>query len=163
MDRQLETGLASIRPKVLALARRFFRASGMRDDSEDLVQDVLFKLWSTLRSGADIQNPEAWAVRATKNACISAWRKKGQAASVPLDERIRAVESASGRLEETETAARIEKALGEMSEGTRKLLRLKAAGMSLDEMAAISGRPKGSIKSTLSLARRELIKRMEEV
>ena len=47
MDKALEIELAAIRPKVLATARRFFRASRLDGDPEDVVQDV-FVLLSNL-------------------------------------------------------------------------------------------------------------------
>lgn len=61
-------------------------------------------------------------------------------------------------MEEADAAATAIRALALLPEGTRYLLKLRARGLSLDEMAAITGRPKGSIKSTLSAARKELMK-----
>ena len=86
MGKSFDIELAQLRPKVLALTRRFFRSAHLESDPEDIVQDVLFKLWKAKQNGTEIQNAEAWAVRATKNACISAWRKKGTAVSSKLEE-----------------------------------------------------------------------------
>ena len=76
MDKALEIELAEIRPKVLALALKFFRSSHLDGDPEDVVQDVLLRLWMARRDGARIRSVEAWAVTTTKNSCISLWRKK---------------------------------------------------------------------------------------
>ena len=45
MDKKLEIELSEIRPKVLATARKFFRETGLEGDPEDVVQDVLLRLW----------------------------------------------------------------------------------------------------------------------
>ena len=76
MDKALEIELAEIRPKVLALALKFFRSSHLYGDPEDVVQDVLLRLWMARSDGARIRSVEAWAVTTTKNSCISLWRKK---------------------------------------------------------------------------------------
>lgn len=39
MKRSLDIELAAVRPKVLALARKFFRASGLAGDPEDVVPE----------------------------------------------------------------------------------------------------------------------------
>lgn len=77
MDKTLEIELTEIRPKVLATAQKFFRASRLDGDPEDVVQDVLLRLWVARRDGVQIRSAEAWAVSTTKNSCISLWRKKG--------------------------------------------------------------------------------------
>ena len=81
MDKMLEIELAEIRPKVLATAQKFFRATRMEGDPEDVVQDVLLRLWEARRKGVQIHNAESWAVTAAKNCCISLWRKKGRSNS----------------------------------------------------------------------------------
>ena len=77
MDKTLEIELTEIRPKVLATALKFFRASRLDGDPEDVVQDVLLRLWVARRDGVQILSAEAWAVSTAKNSCISLWRKKG--------------------------------------------------------------------------------------
>ena len=49
MDKALEIELAEIRPKVLALALKFFRSSHLDGDPEDVVQDVLLRLGRSLQ------------------------------------------------------------------------------------------------------------------
>ncbi len=51
MDKTLEIELTEIRPKVLATALKFFRASRLDGDPEDVVQDVLLRLWVARRDG----------------------------------------------------------------------------------------------------------------
>ena len=66
MDKTLEIELTEIMPKVLATALRFFRASRLDGDPEDVVQDVLLRLWVARRDGVQIRSAEAcgktWSV-----------------------------------------------------------------------------------------------------
>ena len=162
MGKSFDIELAQLRPKVLALTRRFFRSAHLESDPEDIVQDVLLKLWKAKQNGTDILNAEAWAVRATKNACISAWRKKGTAVSSKLEEQTSSVSDnpALDRIRETEASAILKSTMDSFSEGTIKLLRLRASGLSLDEISAITGRSKGSVKSSISAARKILIQNL---
>ena len=48
MEKTLEIELTEIRPKVLATALKFFRASRLDGDPEDVVQDVLLRLWGPI-------------------------------------------------------------------------------------------------------------------
>ncbi|MBQ6763475.1 MAG: RNA polymerase sigma factor [Bacteroidales bacterium] len=158
MEKALETELAQIRPKVLAMARRFFRAARLEGDPEDVVQDVLLRLWVARRDGATIRSAEAWAVATAKNCCISLWRKKGPVRSGVFPEWLPDGDEASAKIELTEAESLAQKALEQIPEGTRRLLQLKATGLSLDEIAALTGRSKGSVKSSISTARKEMMK-----
>lgn len=159
MERTIETELAEVRSKVLAIALRFFRISRLDGDPEDVVQDVLLRLWEKRRDGVQIRNLEAWAVATTKNSCISLWRKKSLARSGDCPaEWIPDGSEASSRLEQSEAGRMARKTLEQLPAGTLRLLQLRATGLSLDEIAAITGRTKGGVKTSISAARKELIK-----
>lgn len=172
MGNSIDIELSQLRPKVLALTRKFFRSAHLASDPEDIVQDVLLNLWRAKQNGTEIKNAEAWAVRATKNACISAWRKKSATAFSRLaspsangnpDDKHRpsydvvSDSSVLDRIRESEASAILQRTLEGFSDGTRKLLMLRASGLSLDEISAITGRSKGSVKSSISAARKTLI------
>ena len=158
MDKSLEIELAGIRPKVFALAKKFLHSSKMVDDPEDIVQDVLLRLWKASEEGIRIQNAEAWAISITKNLCISLWRKRNGRISQTLPEWLPEGNDPSTQIELSETRIIAGKALERLPAGTRRLLQLKATGLSLDEIAIVTGRPKGSIKSSISAARKEMMK-----
>ncbi len=158
MDKTLEIELARIRPKVFALAKKFLHASKMVDDPEDIAQDVLLRLWKASEEGTRIRNAEAWAISITKNLCISLWRKKREGRSQLLPEWLPDGDDPSTNIELSETRIIAGKTLERLPSGTRRLLQLKATGLSLDEIAIVTGRPKGSIKSSISAARKEMMK-----
>ena len=158
MDKTLEIELTAVRPKVLAIARKFFRASRLDGDPEDVVQDVLLRLWMARRDGGQIRNVEAWAISITKNSCISLWRKKGPVRSEKFPEGLPDGDDASALIEQSEAERMANMALERLPTGTRRLLELRATGLSLDEIAAMTGRTKGGVKSSISAARQELMK-----
>jgi len=157
MQKDFETELAAVRPGVLALARKFIRASGLRADAEDIAQEVLVRLWTALHGGAEIHSAEAWTLRVTKNLCVSLLRKERLRDAAPLPESVPSGESASAAIDADERRRALDRALQRIPPGTRRLLQQRAAGMSLDEIAAASGRPKGSVKSSISMARKQII------
>ena len=175
MGKSIDIELAQLRPKVLALTRRFFSSAHLSSDPEDIVQDVLLNIWKAKRSGTEIKNAEAWAVKATKNACISAWRKsrkdieakafrpKSQdSGRLSEADRLHVADTASSYIEEREYQKRARKILESFSAGTRKLLKMKAEGMSLDEISAATGRSKGSVKASISTARRQMLEALRK-
>ncbi|MBR5661850.1 MAG: sigma-70 family RNA polymerase sigma factor [Bacteroidales bacterium] len=140
------------------MALKFFRASHLDGDPEDVVQDVLLRLWVARRDGTKVRSAEAWAVTATKNACISLWRKNRQGRSGEFPEWLTDYKDASASLELSETERIAEKAMERLPAGTQRLLQLRATGLSLDEIASITGRTKGGVKSSISAARHEFMK-----
>ena len=158
MDKTLEIELAQIRPKVLSTAQRFFRVSGLDGDPEDVVQDVLLRLWEARCRGDEIRNAEAWSIAITKNCCVSLWRKARKETILPLRDDLVPGYAAAGRIEKEEAEASVSKALERIPSATLYLLRLRAKGLSLDEIAAVTGRPKSSIKSSISTARKEIMR-----
>ena len=162
MDKTLETELAAVRPKVLSLARKFIRSSGLRMEAEDIAQEALVRLWTACRDGAEIRSIEAWATTVTKNLCISQLRKHCKFSVSSIPETLPSPDSASSAIETDESQRAVAAALQQIPEGTRQLLKLRTAGMSLDEIAAATGRPKGSVKSSISAARKQIIKALNE-
>ena len=162
MDKKLEIEFSEIRPKVLSTVRKFFRASRLEGDPEDVVQEVLLRLWEARRKGAQILNAESWAVTTAKNCCISLWRKKGRSGSKALPECLADGSDASMRIERAQAESLARRSFEQLSAGTRRLLQLRATGLSLDQIAIVTGRPKGSIKSSISAARKEMIKTLNK-
>lgn len=149
----------SIRGKLIALARRFNRAAGLSAEAEDIVQDALVTLWLLSVEGYPIRDAEALAVRLTKTRCVERYRRQ-HLQYEPIEDR-----QFDGGLSATEATdlMDIQTVRGivqrELSDSERKLLELRGdSGLSLDEISALTGRPKGSVKVALSVARSKMMK-----
>lgn len=150
----------NLRPKLMAVAYAFFRN---REDAEDIVQEVLLKLFKRgLKEGDDA---ESLAVRATKNACVSEWRKR----------RIRNVETLSTKHEvlpaqsKTDASAEagdrmavLERTISRLPRSEQRIIRLRQAELESEDISLITGIPLRSIRTMLSSARRHLIQMMEK-
>ena len=145
-----------IRPRLLAIGRDFAQVSAT--DAEDVVQETLMRLWEMVRQDYPVRDAEALAVRIAKNICISHYRKtQPKTQTLPHD-------NYTGGTEATDLtdACDLEKikdiAYGTLTSTQRKYLHLRNdEEMTLDEIAQLTGRPKTSIKSTISAARRQLM------
>lgn len=152
------------RPKLLAIAGRFGHLSGTAFEAEDLVQEALAALWRLSASGYEIRDPEALAVRITQNLCISHYRKQQRSGRrLPTSGELPGGRSASAGIEEAENRALAARLLGGLTETERRYIQMRnIEGQSLDEMAAACGRPKTSIKTTLSAARRKMLAQLKQ-
>lgn len=153
-----------IRGKLVALARQFSRAAGIGDEAEDIAQEALVTLWELSEKGYPVRDAEALAVRLTKNICVNHFRKR-KIFFRPLEEGVQAGSPpVAGRLEEEENQ-RIRKMLyGKLSETQRTFLAMRNEyDLSLDEIAAVTGRPKNSVKVSLSTARRQLLEELRKI
>ena len=153
-----------IRSKLIALARRFNRASGCGAVAEDIVQDALVTLWLLAKNGYPIRDAEALAVKITKTCCVERYRRQHIRFEPMEDLSIAGSISTSSGTEgmDIETIRGIVQR--GLTDSQRKLLVLRNDdGLSLDEIAAATGRPKSSIKVALSTARKHMLERFKKL
>lgn len=157
-QKEFEYKAESIRLRLKKIAFRFFKTAGVEED-EDTVQEVLLKLWLLISSGYEVRDFEALAVRMTKNMCVSKFRKKDRrAARLAEEENLEGGLSASKRLEEREARVLSQKLMGSLNPTQRMYIKMRNDGeMSLDEISSLTGKPKTSVKSTISAARKKLL------
>ena len=153
-----------IRGKLVALARRFSRAAGTSDDAEDIAQEALVTLWELSEKGYPVRDAEALAVRITKNICVNHYRKR-KIVFKPLEDGAHPADASASERMEDEENERIRKTLyGKLSETQRTFLKLRNEfNLSLDDIAAATGRPKNSVKASLSTARRQLLEEIRKI
>ena len=153
-----------IRGKLTALVRRFNRSAGWDGETEDIVQDALVTLWQLSKDGYPVRDAEALAVKITKTCCVERFRRR-HIRFEPLDDQQLAgsFSAASGTDSmDIETIRSIVQR--GLSESQRKLLLLRNEnGLSLDEIAAFTGRPKSSIKVALSTARSKMMEQLRKM
>ena len=151
-----------IRGKLIALARRFSRATGWQGESEDIVQDALVTLWQLAKEGYPIRNAEALAVKIMKTRCVERYRRQHLRLEPIGDRSVAGGEPATlgtERMDLETIRGIVQKGL---TDSQRQLLELRHEdGLSLDEIAALTGRPKASLKVSLSTARKRMMDRFK--
>lgn len=151
-----------IRGKLTALAQRFIRASGLEVEAEDIVQEALIALWQLSQKGYPIRDAEALAVRITKNNCVDRYRKRHIRFEPVTDMTIAGDLRATAGTEQKDIETIRAILHRELSESQRQLLYLRnECGLTLDEMAKVTGRPKASIKVAISTARKAMLDKLK--
>lgn len=140
------------------IARRFADSSGMSDETEDIVQESLVTFWQLSEEGYPIRDAEALLVKITKNNCVAHYRKR-KLRLQPLQDIDFVGGSSASDIVDTDDASKITETLFDSLTSTqRKYLKMRNDdGLSLDEIAAITGSPKASIKTTISVARKQML------
>ena len=153
-----------MRRDLVALAARFLRATGGPEEAEDIAQEALTVLWELSEKGYPIQNPKALAIKVTKNICVSNYRKRKIETCRLEDDAFPGGPSAEERVEAADNT-RIKRAVyGQLTKSESELMTLKTEqDLSLDEIAEKTGRPKTSVKVTISNARKKLREKLNKI
>ena len=155
-EKEFEELSVKLRPKLISVARRFVLVSGIEVD--DVVQEAFVMLWELLGKGYPIRNAEMLAVRITKNICISHYRKAHLDTSTLVHDNYLGGTEASDLTDRDDIETIKKKIYSTLSKTQREYLILRNdEGMTLDEIAELTGRPKTSIKSTISSARKQML------
>lgn len=145
-----------IRPKLLSIARNFALSS--ETEAEDVVQEALIALWELAEQDYPMRDAEALAIKITKNLCISHYRKAHlDTQSLVHDNYVGGTEATI--LTDKQDLKTIRKSIyASLTKTQREYLHLRNdEGMTLDKIAEVTGKPKTSIKSTLSAARKQML------
>jgi len=150
-----------------------------QDDALDVVQDAFIKAHKYLDKFEGNSSFYTWLYRIVMNLAIDHLRKHRRHRPVELDETHLDESAASGddallpkilgshpgrALVDKEIRARIDEALGELSENHRSVLVMRELeGLSYEEMAQAMGCSKGTIMSRLFHARKNMQKRLADL
>ena len=145
---EFEHTLLQARPKMMATAMRFFPG---KEDAEDVVQEVCVRMLE--RGWREGDNTEALLIKATKNLCVSVWRRSlhpspslegtGEAADAPLLHK--------------EQQERLEQAIAELPPSEQRFIRMKGEELSIEEMARQAGVSKRTASTMLWQAKKRLL------
>ena len=152
-----------VRNKLLALAWRYKASGGMDDDPEDIVQEAFLTLWRLISEGYPIRDTEAIAVKITKNlAAANIRRQKADTISF-TDIDIDGGTSATELTDEQDSKAIRQELYKSLTPTQVHYLELRnELGLSLDDIAKMTGKPKTSIKTTISNARKQLLEQIKK-
>lgn len=153
----------SIRSRLQALAGRFTAKTGTAEDARDIAQEALVTLWRLDSEGYPIRNAEALAVKITKNLTVAHFRRQ-KFKAIPLD--TVDVEGGAPATALTDAGDRRvikDELYASLTPTQRKYLYLRnELGLSLDEIAEMTGSPKASIKTTISTARKQMLEQIKK-
>lgn len=168
-SRHAEAFETRLRPHLEPLYRLAYRLTGRREDAEDLVQDLLTKLYARREELEKVEHPRSWLMRVLYRLFIDQRRQRARS---PLHlvpdgpsgdgESIleRLADSDGGPAAETERDDQqrlLLAAIARLSEDHRRVLALHdVEGYTLEEMQEMIDCPIGTLKSRLHRARARL-------
>jgi len=158
--------VALLRPYVEGMYRLAYRFCGCREDAEDLVQDVLVKLYPRIQELRGIENLQSWLatvlyrqfVDRTRHINRSPVQSSEDGDTPPLAED-QSTNQPEALLLNHEAIDHVQKALLQLNDDQRVLVVLHdVEGYKLTELKEMLDVPVGTLKSRLHRAREQLKK-----
>jgi len=155
-----------VRPHLERMYRLAFRLTGNRDDAQDLVQDVMLKLYPQHDRLIEVDVVAPWLGKVVYRQFID--HKRRYAArnltivtdnvySVDPDQAAAAQISTEDLVDAEFNISRLESAVAKLSEDHRLIINLHdVEGYTISEIAEITGIPMGTLKSRRQRARERL-------
>jgi len=159
-----------IAPHIERLYRLAYRFTANRHDAEDLVQELLVKMYPRARELAKLEKPGPWLAKSLYHLFIDQSRRASHSPVSLIEDTSIEIDSATstnaGPGEEfarEQTFSEIEQALLSLNINQRTLIAMHdMEGYTLVELASILDTPVGTLKSRLHRARASLRKQLTE-
>lgn len=150
-----QTAVLPLRGKLLQISLRLMEDGA---DAEDIVQEVLLRLWNIRSKLEAYHSVEALAVQVTKNLAIDRIRMRrrpeGEVEQLALDS---GAKNPAEQLEERDAAACIRRLIDRLPPLQQTIVRMKdVEGYEIAEIAAITGTAPEAIRVNLSRARKKI-------
>ncbi len=163
---------ALLQPHLQQLYKLAYRFTGQRADAEDLVQDVVVKLYPRLQEMQKIEKLSPWLARVLYRHFVDRVRSKQRSPlhlvsedESELDQHQDETPDPASNAETSLLQTRLQSALNQLNEDQRTLVILHdVEGYTLNEIHIMHDVSIGTLKSRLNRARarlRELLKNME--
>lgn len=151
-----------IRPKIEALYRIAYRFCNSQDDAEDLVQQLLIRVFPKIDEMEKIEKLNAWLASSLFNLYVDRYRKVTRDESIIIfgdeyENMPDGEQSPFDHVSKNQVQQTIEVALQRLNDNQRIVILLHdAEGYTMEELAEILQVPLGTIKSRLNRARNTL-------
>ena len=147
---EFEHLLLQTRDEMMRVAMSFFHD---KEDAEDVVQEVCVRMLERGWKGGD--NTEALLIKATKNLCVSVWRRQKRV--VPSSSGEGTGEAADAPLLQQEQKEQLDKAIAELTPSEQRFIRMKGEELSIEEIAELTGVSKRTASTMLWQAKKRLL------
>ena len=173
LERAKSGDIAAFEQLIESYQRKIFnialRMLGNYDDAGDLTQEVLIRIYKSIKSFKEQSSFSTWIYRITTNVCLDEIRRRRNRKAISLDEEIklddgdmkRQIESDEPSPEETAEAEDLKRivndAIARLSEEHRTVIVLRdIQGLSYEEISEVLKCPEGTVKSRINRARQAL-------
>lgn len=158
--------IISFRNDVLPMKDKLFRLALRitlnRQDAEDVVQEVLIKIWNNRERWQQLESIEAWAFTITRNMSLDVLRKNEAHRTVEID--TEPLASNYDQFNERERLQLVRKLMDSLPEKQRTAMQLRDfEGMSYKEVADIMGISEEQVKVNIYRARQFIKQKYSEI
>ena len=156
MERQqFEIEAKRMRPALLRLASRYMEDA---DEAEDVIQDVLLKLWFLREKLDRYRSVDALAMVITKHLCINQLRtRRMETVELQQDMQIAGSETTDQRLLEAEETREVLRVISTLPNLQQAVLRMKhIEGFEVEKIARLTGSTPIAVRTNLSRARKKV-------
>ncbi len=130
-------------------------------EAQDVLHDVFLAILREREAGARVLSLRAWLYQVARNLCLNRART-GRRAAAARDEAaaslLAELQAPGTALDQRERATAVTAAVGKLPEPLGALYRLRASGLSYEELAEVLGVPLGTVKSRMH----ELVTRLRK-
>jgi RNA polymerase sigma-70 factor (ECF subfamily) len=133
-------------------------------EAEDVVQEVMIRLWERREQLAAYRSIEAFAMTITRNLCLDRLKRAGSKTEA-LDEHhaVRQVRTPYEEMESSDSYRKIRELIDDLPEQQRTIIHLRdVEGYEYSEIAGITGLTENTIRVTLSRARKKIRDEMKK-
>lgn len=144
-----------------------FRYLNNREEAEDIVQEVMMKLWAARNQQIAFDSPAAWCTTVTRNTCLDLLRKNRRISHEELSDEIMIPETGNSNMKNTddrEAVKIISRIVSRMKEPYRSAVILRdMEGYSYEETAEVMQTNINALRTVLSRARKSIREEMERI
>jgi RNA polymerase sigma-70 factor (ECF subfamily) len=154
---QFKQEVVPLRRQLLLYAQRFLKNP---DDTEDIVQEVLLKLWYMRENLLVYESVPALAVQITKNLCLNRLKafsyKQEELEDIFVESEM---PTPYTQLEQKDSVMQVMRIIDQLPGLQQTILRMKHIdGFEIDEIAEITGSKQEAVRMNLSRARKTVKK-----
>lgn len=129
-----------------------------KDEAEDIVQEVLLRLWNIRHTLTQYNSIEALSIHISKNLCLNRLKIK-QRTQQDTDNIVIASQTPTPHmeLEQKDKVRQVMRIIGQLPDIQQSILKMKhIEGLEVDEIAELTGSKPEAIRMNLSRARRRV-------
>jgi len=150
--------------QILPYKSKFYRFAlkivGNDEDAEDVIQEMLVKVWQKSEQLSEIENKEAWCMTVTRNLCIDKIRSRKKNRSSDIDEQFSLSDSSPTPdiiTEDKESLSIVMTTLNALPDSQKEMIHLRdIEGYTYREISGITGMTEDQVKVNLFRARQKL-------
>jgi len=151
--------------QVITLSDKFFRLAKSilrnTDSAQDAVQDLIVKLWEKRGNLNEVENMQAFTMRAMRNLCLDSIRQQHDEQELPTETEYVEL-NPHQQIEQKDMVRRVKILIDNLPELQRTIIRMRdVEGMEISEIAFVTSLTENAVTVNLSRARQKIREKIQ--